>query len=145
VQVGALRMEIPALDLEPVEQPAAEPGRSRTPSREAARRKNAGTRSREVAPAGGGDTRAWTGPDADARAEVDLRGLRVEEVELELARALDAAVLGELGELRIIHGKGTGAVRQRVQELLRTDRRVKEFRLGVHGEGGAGVTVASVG
>jgi DNA mismatch repair protein MutS2 len=84
-------------------------------------------------------------PESQARAEVDLRGLRVEEVDLELARALDAAVLGDLSELRIIHGKGTGAVRARVQELLRADRRVKEFRLGVHGEGGAGVTVARVG
>ena len=72
-------------------------------------------------------------------------GLRWDEVELELGRALDAAVVGELSELRIIHGKGTGAVRMRVQELLRGDRRVKEFRLGVHGEGGAGVTVVKVG
>jgi DNA mismatch repair protein MutS2 len=140
VQVGALRMEIPAADLEPIEQPSAEPSRGRAPSRS-----SSPARSRAAARAGSVDTSSWTGPDADPRAEVDLRGLRVEEVELELARALDAAVLGELGELRIIHGKGTGAVRERVQELLRSDRRVKEFRLGVHGEGGAGVTVARVG
>ena len=70
--------------------------------------------------------------------KVDLRGLRYDEVELELSRALDAAAVGDVSELCIIHGKGTGAVRARVQELLKADGRVKEFRLGLHGEGGAG-------
>ncbi|MSR36934.1 MAG: endonuclease MutS2, partial [Gemmatimonadetes bacterium] len=132
IQVGALRMELPAADLEPVEGASAqERGRARAGSRRVA----AGAQS---------EAGWWSSPDAEVRAEVDLRGLRVEEVDLELGRALDAAVVGELAELRIIHGKGTGAVRARVQELLRSDRRVKEFRLGVHGEGGAGVTVARV-
>ncbi|CAN5778902.1 hypothetical protein BH23GEM11_BH23GEM11_03460 [soil metagenome] len=81
-------------------------------------------------------------PEVDASPEVILLGLRVEEVELALGRALDGAVVGHLPQLRIVHGKGTGAVRSRVQELLRQDRRVREFRGGVHGEGGAGVTVA---
>jgi DNA mismatch repair protein MutS2 len=53
--------------------------------------------------------------------------------------------LGDLGELRIIHGKGTGALRARVEELLRADRRVSAFRLGMVGEGGAGVTIARLG
>ena len=44
--------------------------------------------------------------------------------------------------LRIIHGKGTGALRERVAEMLRKDTRVKEFRLGAWNEGGAGVTMA---
>ena len=74
--------------------------------------------------------------------EVDLRGLRVDEVELQLGRALDAALLSDLNEVRIIHGMGTGAVRARVQELLTADPRIREHRLGVHGEGGAGVTLA---
>ncbi|NNK64627.1 MAG: hypothetical protein HKO98_15620 [Gemmatimonadetes bacterium] len=76
-----------------------------------------------------------------ARMEIDLRGLRVDEVELPLGRGLDAAVLEGLSEVRVIHGKGTGAVRSRVQELLKVEARVAEFRLGVAGEGGAGVTV----
>jgi len=63
-------------------------------------------------------------------------------VELELGRALDGAVMGNLSEIRIIHGKGTGAVKARVRELLPGDPRVREFRSGGHGEGGAGVTVA---
>ena len=145
VEVGALRMELPAADLEPVEGEAparkrpAKPGTNRTP-RHTAPPKSRGAATQSAPSAGG-----WNGPDADPKAEVDLRGLRYDEVELELGRALDAAVVGELTELRIIHGKGTGAVRMRVQELLKTDRRVKEFRLGVHGEGGAGVTVVRVG
>lgn len=86
--------------------------------------------------------RGWTGPEVDVKLEADLRGLRVDEVELGVGRALDGAVLGNLAELRIIHGKGTGAVKARVQELLRRDSRVKEFRPGGDGEGGSGVTVA---
>ena len=76
------------------------------------------------------------------RTEVDLRGLRVDEVELELGRALDGAVLDELPQLLIIHGKGTGALRKRVSEMLERDGRVRGFRMGVPSEGGAGVTVA---
>ncbi|MEX0842744.1 MAG: Smr/MutS family protein, partial [Gemmatimonadota bacterium] len=83
-------------------------------------------------------------PDVIPRFEADLRGLRVDEVELELGRAVDAAVLGGLTELRIIHGKGTGAVKARVLELLPRDPRVQEFRPGGPGEGGGGVTVAAL-
>jgi DNA mismatch repair protein MutS2 len=76
------------------------------------------------------------------RIEVDLRGMRVDEIEAELIRALDEALLGDLNELRIIHGKGTGALRQRVSEILAGDARVRESRMGRPEEGGAGVTVA---
>lgn len=145
VEVGALRMELPAADLEvvegevPMRKKATPPGTNRTP------RHTAPPKGRATAPQSAPSVGGLSGPDADPKAEVDLRGLRYDEVGLELSRALDAAVVGELTEIRIIHGKGTGAVRMRVQELLRTDRRVKEFRLGVHGEGGAGVTVVKVG
>ncbi|GMR13840.1 MAG: Smr/MutS family protein [Gemmatimonadota bacterium] len=80
--------------------------------------------------------------DMEPCTEVDLRGLRVDEVEIRLGPALDGAIVGDLAELRIIHGKGTGAVRAKVTELLGQDGRVLDFRLGGHGEGGAGVTVA---
>jgi DNA mismatch repair protein MutS2 len=80
-----------------------------------------------------------------ARTEVDLRGLRVDEMETELSRALDQAVVGGLSELRIIHGKGTGALRARAGELLSGDSRVREFRTGRPTEGGTGVTVAVLG
>jgi DNA mismatch repair protein MutS2 len=57
-------------------------------------------------------------------------------------QALDGAIRADLGALRIIHGKGTGALRERVNQLLKREKRVKQFRLGLWNEGGAGVTVA---
>ena len=63
---------------------------------------------------------------------------------LQELQALDAAVRNDLRELRIIHGKGTGALRSRVGEMLRKDTRVTGFRLGAWNEGGAGVTVAEL-
>jgi DNA mismatch repair protein MutS2 len=70
--------------------------------------------------------------------------MRVEDVDIALPRALDDAVLEDLTELRIIHGKGTGALRQRVGELLSEDARVRGHRMGGPTEGGAGVTVVSL-
>lgn len=87
---------------------------------------------------------SWQGPDPGVEVEVDLRGSRVSEIDLEVDRALDRAVLAGMGEIRIIHGKGTGALRNRVAELLEGDPRVADFRLGQHGEGGAGVTVVKL-
>ncbi len=87
----------------------------------------------------------WSAPEIRGTTEIDLRGLRVDEVRLELERGLDGAILGDFKEVRIIHGKGTGALRQRVQELLGLEPRVKAFRMGGPGEGGAGVTVAVLG
>jgi DNA mismatch repair protein MutS2 len=70
--------------------------------------------------------------------------MRVDEAEGVVMQALDAAVRADLRSLRIIHGKGTGALRERVAELLTKDTRVKQFRLGAWNEGGAGVTVAEL-
>jgi DNA mismatch repair protein MutS2 len=83
-------------------------------------------------------------PEVEAASEVDLRGMRVGEIDDLLMPALDSAVRADLKELRIIHGKGTGALRDRVSELLRKDTRVASFRLGAWNEGGAGVTVAEL-
>ena len=86
----------------------------------------------------------WTGdiPDVHVPTEIDLRGMRPDEAEGAVLSALDAAVSADLRSLRIIHGKGTGALRERVTEMLRKDTRVKQFRLGAWNEGGAGVTLA---
>ncbi len=81
-------------------------------------------------------------PEVEAASEVDLRGMRADEIDAVLLPALDGAVRAELKQLRIIHGKGTGALRQRVAEMLQSDSRVREFRLGAWNEGGNGVTVA---
>jgi DNA mismatch repair protein MutS2 len=83
-------------------------------------------------------------PDVSAAREIDLRGMRVDEAEARVMRALDDAVRADLPSLRVIHGKGTGALRQRVSEMLQKDTRVKAFRLGAWNEGGAGVTVAEL-
>ncbi len=76
--------------------------------------------------------------------EVDLRGLSVEEATAALTRALDAAVVEDLPFLRIIHGKGTGALREAVREVLARDRRVAAFRLAPPPQGGSGVTIADL-
>jgi DNA mismatch repair protein MutS2 len=80
-------------------------------------------------------------PDIHAPTEIDLRGMRIGEMDDYVLQSIDAAVRADLRSLRIIHGKGTGALRERVTELVRKDTRVKAFRLGLWNEGGAGVTV----
>jgi DNA mismatch repair protein MutS2 len=73
--------------------------------------------------------------------ELDLRGLTVDDMLVELDRYMDTAYLAALPFVRIIHGKGTGALRQAVREELRHHPLVKEFRPGEMTEGGDGVTV----
>ena len=81
-------------------------------------------------------------PEVFARTEINLLGLRADEAENEVLQAIDGAIRADLKSLRIIHGKGTGALRQVVDEMLRKDRRVAEFRPGSWNEGGTGVTIA---
>lgn len=83
-------------------------------------------------------------PDVEAVSEIDLRGLRADEIDDIVMQSLDDAIRADLRSLRIIHGKGTGALRDRVTEMLRKDTRVRTFRLGAWNEGGAGVTVAEL-
>jgi DNA mismatch repair protein MutS2 len=84
-------------------------------------------------------------PSADSPAalssEVSLRGMRLDEAEAVLIKALDDAVIGDLPYLRVIHGKGTGAVRQLVHAHLARDSRVARFALAPANQGGAGVTI----
>lgn len=74
--------------------------------------------------------------------EVDLRGMREQEALLVVDKYLDDAVLAGAPFVRIIHGKGTGALRRAVTLQLKGDSRVLKYRLGDPGEGGDGVTVA---
>jgi DNA mismatch repair protein MutS2 len=83
-------------------------------------------------------------PDVHVPSEIDLRGMRAGEVEDIVMHAVDAAIRADLKSLRIIHGKGTGALRERVAEMLRKESRVTSFRLGAWNEGGAGVTIAEL-
>ena len=79
---------------------------------------------------------------APASTEIDLRGMDSIEAVCVLERYLDEAMRGNLQSVRIIHGKGTGALRSAVQQALRKNKFVKSFRLGVYGEGEDGVTIA---
>ncbi|MEO8140021.1 MAG: Smr/MutS family protein [Gemmatimonadota bacterium] len=81
-------------------------------------------------------------PTEVASYELDLRGLTGDEAEQVTLAALDAAVLSEQPYLRIIHGKGTGVVRERVHQLLKRDRRVKTYGFAPSNQGGSGATVA---
>ena len=74
--------------------------------------------------------------------EVDLRGMDVIEAICVLDQYMDAAMRGNLGSVRIIHGKGTGKLRAAVHQALKKNKFVKSFRLGVYGEGEDGVTIA---
>jgi len=116
VTVGALKMTVPLTSLTPAESPPANVAVS------------------------------WTAdlPDVAAASEIDVRGMRADEAEGIVMQGLDAAIRADLRSLRIIHGKGTGALRERVTEMLKKDTRVKQFRLGAWNEGGAGVTVAEL-
>lgn len=77
-------------------------------------------------------------------AEIDIRGMETLEAIPIVERYIDDAYLGRLESVRIIHGKGTGALRQAVQDTLRRHKRVKGFRLGRYGEGETGVTVVEL-
>ncbi len=74
--------------------------------------------------------------------EIDLRGLRVDDGLVELERQLDAAYLNGMPFVRIIHGKGTGAMKKAVREALQTNPHIKRFEGGKDEEGGEGVTIA---
>ncbi len=73
--------------------------------------------------------------------EVDLRGMTGDEAEAATVAAVDAAVLAEHPFLRIIHGMGTGVVRDRVHRVVRGDRRIARFALAPRNQGGSGVTI----
>lgn len=74
--------------------------------------------------------------------EIDLRGMDCIEAVSVMERYLDEAMRSNLPSVRIIHGKGTGALRSAVQQSLKKNRYIKTFRLGVYGEGEDGVTIA---
>jgi DNA mismatch repair protein MutS2 len=123
VAVGDLRMVLAAAEVEVVAAPANAPRGVPRP----------------IGPGRGAALSA--APTAMARTELSLRGLRAEEAEAELIRALDDAIQADLPYLRIIHGKGTGVLRDVVQRVLSGDPRVGRWGLAPANQGGSGVTV----
>jgi DNA mismatch repair protein MutS2 len=120
VAAGAMKIVLEATALTAL--PPAGRSSARTDSRSAAR------------------TAAGHGP-ASTALEVDLRGLTGDEAEQATIAAVDAAVLAEQPFLRIIHGMGTGVVRERVRRVVSADRRVTRFGFAPRNQGGTGVTI----
>lgn len=120
VQVGTLRLNLSAQEVEPLSQPSPKRGQHAvSPQQPSA-----------VAPAGA--------------AELDVRGLRADEVSQEIERALNDAFLARQPQLRIIHGLGTGALRQAVRSHLRSHPLVRSFSPGGPHQGGEGVTLVEI-
>ena len=81
---------------------------------------------------------------ASAARELDIQRMETLEAESVVENFISAAVMGKLETVTIIHGKGTGALRKAVHDILRRNKAVKSFRLGVYGEGESGVTVVTL-
>ena len=118
LQAGIVKLTVKASEVELVEQPGKKPS---------------------VAASAGAVLRA-----ASVSSELDVRGMMADEAELAVERYLDAASAARLQTVTIIHGKGTGALRAAVQQLLKRSRMVKSYRLGRYGEGETGVTVVEL-
>ncbi|WCH46691.1 MULTISPECIES: endonuclease MutS2 [unclassified Lysinibacillus] len=116
VQMGILKMKIADSDLEYIK-----------PEKETVLR-TAGVKNR----------------NSHVKLELDLRGERYEDAILRTEKYIDDALLANYGRVSIIHGVGTGALRQGIQSYLKKHKRVKSFRFGEAGEGGLGVTVVEL-
>jgi DNA mismatch repair protein MutS2 len=80
----------------------------------------------------------------DFRDEIDLRGKTGDEAWSAVDKYFDEAQLAGFSKVRLIHGKGTGALKSALWTYLKTDKRVATFRIGQFGEGDGGVTVVEL-
>jgi len=87
---------------------------------------------------------ARSGAVRDVSTEVDLRGMDSSEALMTMEQFIDSAVLANIPIITVIHGKGTGVLREAVRQRLKRHKSVKTFRPGVYGEGEAGVTIAEL-
>lgn len=120
VQMGILRSQVHMSDLEIIEEPM---------TLTAKQRKNTSSGKIKM------------GKSLSISPELNLLGKTVDEALAELDKYLDDAYLAHLSPVRIVHGKGTGALRQGVHNYLKRQKHVKSYRLGAFGEGDAGVTI----
>ncbi len=120
VQMGILRSQVAISDLEIIEEPVSYTAK---PLKHTSKGKLKMSKSLSVSP------------------EINLLGKTVNEAVSELDKYLDDAILSHLSTVRVVHGKGTGALRKGIHEYLRRQKHVKSYRLGEFGEGDAGVTI----
>lgn len=123
VQMGILRSQVNISDLEIIEE---QPSYLQKKPRQTGKGKMKMGKSLSVSP------------------EINLLGKTVDEAVAELDKYLDDASLARLSSVRIVHGKGTGALRTGIHQFLKRQKHVKSFRLGAFGEGDAGVTIAEL-
>ena len=123
VQMGILRSQVPISDLEIIEEA---PSYSAKKMHQTSKGKMKMGKSLSVSP------------------EINLLGKTVDEAVAELDKYLDDAYLAHLSSVRVVHGKGTGALRAGIHTYLRRQKHVKSFRLGAFGEGDAGVTIVEL-
>jgi len=98
-------------------------------------------------PSGCGNTttlRMIAGFEDLSDSEIDLRGQTIEEGIMMVDQYIDSCLLMGIKTITIIHGKGTGALRNAIQQHLKNHKAVRSFRLGVYGEGENGVTIAEL-
>ena len=122
VQMGILRSQVNLKDLEKLPEESASPA--------ASFRKQTG------------GSKLKMSKSASVHTEINLLGKTTDEALVELDKYLDDAYLAHLPSVRIVHGKGTGALRKAVHQYLRRQKHVASFRLGEFGEGDSGVTIA---
>lgn len=120
VQMGILRSQVNISDLEIIDEPASY---------------SAGSKK------GTSRSKMKMSKSLSVRPEINLLGKTVDEAVSELDKYLDDALLSHLNTVRIVHGKGTGALRKGIHEYLRRQKHVKSYRLAEFGEGDAGVTI----
>ena len=89
-------------------------------------------------------TREFSGKSSEISPEIDLRGMYTDDAVLKAEKFIDDAAVSSLKNITIVHGKGTGALRNAIHSMLNTNRFVKSYRLGVYGEGDTGVTVVEL-
>ncbi len=123
VQVGIMQMRVELNNLRLVEQKKKSPQSYVTSTRKVSNRSNF---------------------DVKAITEIDLRGMTASEAIHQLELDLDSAILSNINQVTIIHGKGTGVLRTEVHKFLKTCGYVKSYRLGVYGEGESGVTIVEL-
>jgi DNA mismatch repair protein MutS2 len=135
LEVGGMRLTVAVEDLDPAVggDPDASAGVGESSSRAAGAQK--------IVPLGNAPSRLQLDRARTVATSLDLRGARVEEALLVLDRYLDDASLAGLGQATVIHGMGTGALRDAVREHAGAHPLVKEWRAGGRGEGGDGATI----